>query len=185
MSVLEIRPETAQRSMELARRHDVKTLLNPAPATRLDPTLLALVDVLTPNEGELRILLGLHPDDPTDTFELARRLLALGARQIVVTRGARGALIVHADATLEDVPGVPTDVVDTTGAGDAFTCALAVALAEGQTLSAAVRFATCAGALACTRLGVIPALPTRAAVEALMRERYAGSSPSAAIKVRR
>lgn len=185
VSVLEIRAATAGRAMELARRHGVKTILNPAPASRLDPALLTLVDVLTPNEGELRILLGLQPDDPTNTVELARRLLALGARHIVVTRGARGALIVHADATVEEVPGVPIDVVDTTGAGDAFTCALAVALAERQTMSSAVRFATCAGALACTKLGVIPALPTRNAVEALMRERYANSEQLAIPEVQR
>jgi ribokinase len=60
-------------------------------------------------------------------------------------------------------------VVDTTGAGDAFTCALAVALAEGQPLADAVRFATHAGALACTKLGVIPALPRRAEVEMRLR----------------
>jgi len=167
LSVLEIPPATAARAMQLARRHNVLAVLNPAPAQPLDPALLAHVDVLTPNESELRILLGLAPDDPTDTLELAGRLRSLGVRNIVVTRGGSGALIVHEDGSTEEIPGVPVAVVDTTGAGDAFNCALAVALAEGKSLTAAVRYATYGGALACTALGVIPALPYRQAVDAL------------------
>jgi ribokinase len=86
---------------------------------------------------------------------------------VVVTLGEQGALIVTDGGEAHHVPGQPVNVVDTTGAGDAFTCALATALAEGEPLITAVRFATFAGALACTRLGVIPALPRRAEVEAL------------------
>ncbi len=167
LSVLEIRPETAGRAMELARRHHVTAVLNPAPATQLDDAVLAFVDVLTPNESELRLLLWLQPNDPTDTLQLAHRLQARGVRNVVVTRGGDGALIIHEDQSVEHVPGVGVDVVDTTGAGDAFNCALAVSLAEGKSLSAAVRFATYAGALACTKLGVIPALPYRQDIEAL------------------
>lgn len=169
LSVLEISPQTAARAMALARRHGVISVLNPAPAQPLDDALLANVDVLTPNETELRILSGLPPDDPTEALELAHRLQRRGVRQVVVTRGGEGALVVTADGESEHVPGVPVQVVDTTGAGDAFTCALGVALAEGQPLLEAARFAACAGALACTRLGVIPALPRRAEVERLMR----------------
>ena len=170
LSVLEIRPETAARAMALARQHDVISVLNPAPAQALDDALLANVDILTPNESELRLLSGLAPDDPTDTLTLAQRLQARGVRNVVVTRGGDGALVVSADGVTEHIPGQRVNVVDTTGAGDAFTCALAVALAEGMSLLAAVRFATIAGALACTRLGVIPALPTRREVESLMQK---------------
>jgi ribokinase len=166
LAVLEIPTEAAVQAMALARRHNVIAILNPAPARPLAPEQLANVDVLTPNESELRILLGLPPDDPTDTLELANRLRAFGVRHIVVTRGGSGALIIHADGSSELIPGVSVNVVDTTGAGDAFTSALAVALAEGKTLSDAVRFATVAGALACTQLGVIPALANRPAIEA-------------------
>lgn len=167
LSVLEIAPATATRAMQLARQHGVLSILNPAPAQALDDALLQAVDVLTPNESELRILNGLAPDDPTDTLALARRLQARGARHIVVTLGENGALIIPAEGTPQHVTGQPVNVVDTTGAGDAFTSALGVALAEGESLSRAVRFATCAGALACTKLGVMPALPARHEVEAL------------------
>jgi ribokinase len=170
VSVLEINPATAARAMTLARRHHVISILNPAPAQPLADELLAEVDVLTPNESELRILAGLAPDDPADTLDLAHRLQQRGVRRLVVTRGRHGALVVDADGSTQQVAGRPVTVVDTTGAGDAFTSALAVALAEQQPLLAAVRFAVCAGALACTRLGVIPALHSRAEVEALQKQ---------------
>ncbi len=170
LSVLEIPSATAARGMALARKHGVASILNPAPAQPLDDSLLSQVDVLTPNESELRILCGLAPDDATDTLEIAHRLQKRGVRNLVVTRGGDGALVITPDGKVEHVPGQKVKVVDTTGAGDAFTCALGVALAEGQPLLGAVRFATYAGALACTKLGVIPALPTRAEVEGMMKE---------------
>ena len=171
MSVLEIPVEAAARAMELGRRRDVRTLLNPAPATPLDRRVLPNVDILTPNETELRILLGLPPDDPTSTIELAERLQAQGVKTIVVTMGEQGALILHG-GTVTHIPGVAVEVIDTTGAGDAFNAGLAVALAEGKPLAEAVKFGNCAGALACTRLGVIPALARRAAVERLYAANY-------------
>jgi ribokinase len=167
LSVLEIAPATAARAMQLGRQHGVTTILNPAPAQPLDDALLAAVDVLTPNESELRLLCGRAPDDPTDTLTLAKELQARGARHVVVTLGSQGALIITAEGEVQPVLGQPVNVVDTTGAGDAFTSALATALAEGEPLITAVRFATFAGALACTKLGVVPALPRRAEVEAL------------------
>jgi ribokinase len=172
MSVLEIPVPAAARAMELGRRHSVRTILNPAPAAPLDDAVLRHVDYLTPNETELRILMGLAPDYPTPTEALARDLHARGVRHLVVTLGGAGALVLDDDG-LRTVPGVPVDVVDTTGAGDAFNSGLAVALAEGRPLDEAVRYANCAGALACTRLGVIPALASRAAVDALFAQQYA------------
>ncbi len=168
LSVLEINPATAARGMALARKHGVTSILNPAPAQPLDDSLLSQVDVLTPNESELRILCGLPPDDPTPTLELAHRLQQRGVRNLVVTRGGDGALIITADGHTEHVPGQKVNVVDSTGAGDAFTCALAVALAEGRPLPQAVRFATFAGAHACTKMGVIPALAGRREVERMI-----------------
>ncbi len=167
MSVLEIPVAAAARAMELGRRHGVKTVLNPAPAQPLPPEVLRHVDVLTPNETELRILLGLEPDDATPTLELAERLRGLGVGTVVVTMGSDGVLILDGTNEARHVAPVPVEVVDTTGAGDAFNAGLATALAEGRELIEAVRFGACCGALACTRLGVIPGLPTRAAVDEL------------------
>jgi ribokinase len=171
LSVLEIPTKTAGRALTLARRHGVMAILNPAPATQLDDSVLRQIDVLTPNASELRILLGLAPDDPTNTLTLAHRLQGRGVRNLVVTLGAEGALIVYKDGSTEHVASTPVNVVDTTGAGDAFTCALGVSLAEGKSLLEAVQFAAHAGALACTHLGVIPALPYRHEVESLFPSR--------------
>jgi len=171
MSVLEIPVEAAARAMELGRQHGVRTLLNPAPATLLDRSVLQNVDILTPNETELRILLGLRPDDPTPTVALAERLQIQGVKTIVVTMGAQGSLILN-EGTVTPVSGVRVEVTDTTGAGDAFNAGLAVALAEGKPLAEAVKFGNCAGALACTKLGVIPALARREAVARLFAENY-------------
>jgi ribokinase len=173
MSVLEIPVEAAARAMQLGRKHGVHTQLNPAPATALDPSVLANVDILTPNESELRILLGLTPDDPTPTMELAERLQEIGVGTVIVTMGGDGALILRGGER-QHVRGVnKVDVVDTTGAGDAFNSGLAVALAEGRDLVEAVKFANCCGALACTKLGVIPSLAYREQVDRLYAENYA------------
>ena len=94
MAQFEAPLDSIARGLELGKKHGAMTILNPAPGQRADPELLAHVDVLTPNESETRILLGLPPDDPTPTFELAGRLLDLGVERIVVTRGEQGAVIV-------------------------------------------------------------------------------------------
>jgi ribokinase len=93
MAVLEIPVLAAARAMELGRRHGVRTILNPAPAAPLDDATLRNCDIVTPNESELRILMGLAPDDASPTPELARRLQARGARTVLVTMGEKGALV--------------------------------------------------------------------------------------------
>src|SRR5690606_1749399 len=100
-------------------------------------------------------------DDPTDSRELAMELLARGVKQLVLTRGSQGATLVESSGNVTHFPAIPAKVADTTGAGDAFNAALAVVLGEGRSLTDAVRFALHGGAYACTRLGVIPALPHR------------------------
>jgi ribokinase len=165
MSVMEIRTETAARAMALGKQHGAITILNPAPARPLPDEVLGNIDVLTPNETELRILLGLAPDEPGDVIAMARRIQARGVSRVVVTRGGSGALILDSDGMVTEVPGVKVDVVDTTGAGDALNAALATALGMGKSLVEAARFAVIAGGLACTKLGVIPALPYRSQID--------------------
>lgn len=161
MAQLEVPLESVTRALELGRKHRVLTILNPAPGQTLQPDALAHVDVLTPNESETRILLGLPPDDPTPTEDLAGRLLDLGVEAIIVTRGEEGSLIITARG-VEAVPPTRVQALDVTGAGDSFNAALAVGLAEGQDLRTAVEQANRAGAFTTTHLGVIDGLPTRA-----------------------
>jgi ribokinase len=165
MTQFEVPVETAARAMELGRKHGAITLLNPAPGKRVDKELLKNVDVLTPNESETRILQGLAPDDPTPTPELAQRLLAFGVKNIVVTRGRHGSLVVTPQGSRE-IPPVKVKPVDVTGAGDCFNAALAVGLGRGLNLDEAVQNANFAGAYATRFLGVINGLPTQAELEA-------------------
>jgi ribokinase len=173
MSVLEIPVEAAARAMELGKKHGVRTMLNPAPAAPLDDSIFKFIDILTPNESELRILMGLAPDDPTPTVELARELKGRGVQTIVVTMGDKGSLVLTDDEFLEVAP-VPTAVVDTTGAGDAFNAGLAIGISEGKDLLTAVKMGNCAGAFACRTLGVIPSLANRAQLDALFDQTFGG-----------
>ena len=166
MSVLEVPTAAAARAMELGRRHGARTILNPAPARALPDSIFAHVDYLTPNESELRILLGLPADDPRSSRDLAGELRRRGVGNVVVTLGRSGALILT-DTIDTMVPAMPVDVVDTTGAGDAFNSGFAVALAEGRDIVEAVRFGVVCGSIACTTLGVVPSLPNRAQADAL------------------
>jgi ribokinase len=165
---LEIPLATVVRAAQIARGAGVTVILDPAPAVPLPDALLALVDYLTPNEGELAIAAGEAPGEAGAAAIDARaaRLLARGCRQVVVKMGARGARLVTADGA-RAWPSFPVEAVDTTAAGDAFNGALAVAFAEGQPLDRAMRFATAAGALSVTRLGAQPSMPTRAEVDEL------------------
>lgn len=164
---LEIQTETAQRALTIARRHGVRTVLNPAPARVLPAEVLALVDVLTPNEHEATLL----SSEGGQTIEqAAQHLLATGVKAVVVTMGADGAMIVTGNAR-QRVAGFRVKPVDTTAAGDAFTAALACALARGEEMAAAVRFANAVGALTVTKMGAQPSLPMAAEVEAFLAQR--------------
>ena len=166
MTVLEVPTAAAARAMELGRKNGARTILNPAPARPLPEAIFSSVDYLTPNESELRILLGLPADDSRSSRDLARELRRRGVRNVVVTLGRSGALILT-DELETMVPAVEVEVTDSTGAGDAFNSGFAVALAEGRDIVEAARFGVVCGALACTQLGVIPSLPDRATADAL------------------
>jgi ribokinase len=165
---LEIPLDTVQHALALARKHKVRTVLNPAPARPLRAELLSLVDVLVPNEHETMLLSG----DVDQTVEQsAIHLRQMGVGTVVVTLGAQGAIIVGADQYGRKAPGFSVRAVDTTAAGDAFTAALAYAMARGDAVSDAVRFANAVGALTVTRMGAQPSLPTAAEVQAFMTGR--------------
>ena len=161
MTQFELPPETVAAALALGKANGALTILNPAPARPADPQLFADVDVLTPNAIEARVLLGLPPDAALDEAYLARRLLDHGIGAVVMTLGDRGALLVTEEETIE-IPALPIQAVDVTGAGDSFNAALAVSLGEGAVLEAAVRFAVDAGAYTVRHIGVIDGLPTRA-----------------------
>jgi ribokinase len=164
---LEIPPETALAAAALGRRHGLRVILNPAPAQDFSQADLSAVDILTPNETEARVCLGLGASDPSPDEEIGRQLVARGCRNVVITLGQRGALLVtERDATV--IPAPRVDTVDTTGAGDAFNAGFGVALGEGADLRTAIRFANYTAALSTTRRETVPSYHARAAVEELL-----------------
>lgn len=162
MASCEVPLAVTQEAFALARAHSVQgvtTLLNPAPAMPLPDALWPLIDVLTPNEGELQQLAG-----ETDTARAAERLLARGVGALVVTLGARGCCLYRAGHAPLAVPGHPVQVADTIGAGDTFTGALAAARARGEDWPAALACANAAAALSTRAHGAVPAMPDLATV---------------------
>ncbi len=149
------------------RAAGTRTMLNPAPAAPAPPGLLSLIDVIVPNQIEAEALTNMRLNRQDAVLAAVHALISLGPAAAVITLGERGAIGASADTQVHE-PGYPVEVIDTVGAGDAFCAALAVRLAEGADLAEAVRFANAAGALACTKRGAEPSMPTRDEVEALL-----------------
>lgn len=160
---LEVPLDTVLRGAELARAAGATVLLTPAPARPLPDRLLALVDVLLPNQTELGTLLG----DEVEPASGAQTLLERGCGAVLVTLGEQGALLVTPGGRQTIAP-FPVSAVDTVAAGDAFAGTLAALLAEAMPLAEAARWAAAAGALAVTREGALPSLPYRADVQRLL-----------------
>ncbi len=156
-------------ALQAAYANGVITILDPAPASTLPEGLLRSVSILTPNQSEASLLCGLkNPVETTQEAEVAARELRRGGPGMVIVKmGAQGCLALHEEETIE-APAFPSEVVDTTAAGDTFNGALAVALAEGAMLNNAMRFANAAAALCVRKAGAISSIPSRSAVEQLL-----------------
>jgi ribokinase len=162
---LEIPIETVRSAAQRARESGLRVVLNPAPAVSALPAeLLSLSNFLVPNEGELSLLTGQAVHDIPSAEKAARSLLERGTQNVIVTLGANGALIVNNELT-RHIPSFDVEVVDTTAAGDAFIGGFASALLENRSLEEAVRYGGACGALAVTKFGAQPSLPTREDVE--------------------
>ena len=169
---LEIPVETVLAASQMAAQRHIPVILNPAPAQALPRELLHNVSVLVPNRSELFTLAG-------DASSLEQALVELhrqGPADIVVTLGKEGALW-DGQGVRRQFAAFPVEPVDTVAAGDAFTGALAVALAEGRSMEEAILWGNAAGALAVTRHGAQPSLPRRDELERLLHERSNVETP--------
>jgi ribokinase len=163
---LEIPIETVACAAAVAAEAGVPVILDPAPAPAgpLDPGLLKHVTYVKPNETEAERLTGIPVRDEASARQAAAKLLEGGVRSAVITLGAKGAIWVEPSQS-GFVPGVKVNAVDSTAAGDAFSGALACALARGLALEDVVRYASVVAAISVTRLGAQPSLPTSEEVQ--------------------
>jgi ribokinase len=169
----EIPMDTVLHAAKRYKANGATVILNPAPARRIPGDLLAHVDILVPNESELALLSNMQVTDARSVESAAREILKQGVRIVIVTMGGRGALIVTAEQAVH-VDTFKVDVVDTTAAGDAFIAGFASKILESDmepaSLQAAVRYGCACGALATTKLGAQPSLPTRDEVENFLNQ---------------
>ena len=161
--------DTVAAALQLAQAEGARTILDPAPAAPLSPELLASVDILTPNETEASILLGLPPGRVTkaDAAALAHSLLGRGPKAVLLKLGDQGCFYSDGETELFS-PAFPVTAIDATAAGDTFNAALAVALAEDRGIEQGLRFANAAAAISVTRMGAQASVPARAEVDAWM-----------------
>src|SRR5688572_7362853 len=176
---LEIPIETVLSAAQRAKESGLRVLLNPAPARSLPDELISLPDFLVPNETELGLLTDQTVNDISSAENASKRLLKRGAQRIIVTLGANGALIVTKENT-KHIPSFRGTVVDTTAAGDAFIGGFASALLQNKSIEEAVRYGCACGALATTKFGAQPSLPTKEEVE-----NFISKAPAAVSKMPR
>ena len=157
---LEIPIETVEYVADMAHAQGKTVILNPAPAQPLSESLLQCVSILTPNETEAGMIAGFPVTDTASAIEAAQAICAKGVQTVIITLGAKGALI-YTKAFFEEIPAPKVEAVDTTAAGDVFNGALAVALAEDRTLHEAVQFACKAASISVTRIGAQASAPYR------------------------
>jgi ribokinase len=161
--------DTVAAALKLARAEGARTILDPAPAAPLAPELLANVDILTPNETEASLLLGLPPArvSTSDAPALAHSLRERGPKAVLLKLGDQGCFYCDGEIELFSA-AFKVAVLDTTAAGDTFNAALAVALAEDRGIEEALRFANAAAAISVTRMGAQASVPARAEVDAML-----------------
>ncbi len=167
---LEVPLEVVSEGARRAGAAGVMTVLDAGPPRGAGPELAKLFDVVSPNERELAALTGRETGGVECALDSARELVDAGVEAVVVKMGESGALVVT-KRTAEHLPALPVEAVDSTGAGDAFTAGLAVALCEGQGITEAAAFANAAGACAVMAPGAMPSMPSRGDVLALLEEK--------------
>ncbi|UJH67047.1 ribokinase [Allomuricauda sp. SCSIO 65647] len=167
---LETPLETVGYIASIAFQNNVKLILNPAPARRLNKDLLKRVWLITPNETEASILTGIKVEDLISAEKAAKDLLKKGVSNVIVTLGENGSLLCNKKSICH-FPAFKTKSVDTTAAGDVFNGTLAVGITNDKSLPESISFATAAAALSVTKEGAQPSIPTNAEIDNFLKER--------------
>lgn len=156
---LETPLDTIKYALQESKQLDKYTILNPAPAVKLDEDIIKNVDLLTPNETELEILSGVKIENEEDIIKAGQVMIQKGVKQLIVTLGSKGSLYIDKD-NVKFKESYKVDAIDTTAAGDSYTGALSVALSQDKDMEEAMDFASKVGALCVMKEGAQTSLPT-------------------------
>lgn len=167
LTQLEIPLDTVAYGLQRARDAGLMTILNPAPGRHLPEGLLALPEIITPNETEAALLTGMAVTDLETAQRAGERLIAMGSQTVIITLGEKGCLLARRGG-VRHFPAFAVTAIDSTAAGDAFNGVLAASLLEGLSLKDAIVRATAAGALCVTKRGAQESLPTRQELDAFL-----------------
>ena len=161
---LETPLDTIKYALNKAKELNKYTILNPAPAVKLDDEIIKNVDLLTPNEAELEIISGVSIETEEDIQKAAQIMIEKGVKELIVTLGSKGSLYINKEKSMFK-KAYKVEAVDTTAAGDSYTGALAVALSQDKGMEEAMDFASKVGALSVLKEGAQSSLPTLEDVE--------------------
>ncbi len=169
MTQLETPIEVGHHALEIAHAAGVTTILNTAPAARLDDAIYRICDYVTPNESEAALLTGIEVNDINSAKRAGDVFLKKGVGTALLTLGARGALLHNTHHSIHIPAFTAGEIIDTTGAGDAFNGGFATALSEGKSPEHAALFGSATAGISVTRKGTAPSMPTRIEIEALLK----------------
>lgn len=162
---LETSIEAVETSVELAAKHNVPVILNPAPYQKFPKEILSKVKYITPNETEAFELTGVEVVDEESAVKAAGVLHEMGVEHVIITLGKKGALLYLGEDSYKFIPGFKVEAIDTTGAGDAFNGGLAHAISSKMPIEEAMEYANTVAALSVTKIGTAPAMPTKEEIE--------------------
>lgn len=163
LTQLETNLEAVESAVDIAKKNNITTVLNPAPIQPISDELLSKIDIITPNEVEASILTGVEITDMDDAKKAADVFIEKGVNNVIITMGSQG-VYVRCNGEERIIPRYEVDAIDTTGAGDAFNGGFVTALGEDKGIFEAAEFGNAVGALSVTKIGTAPAMPTRDAI---------------------
>ncbi len=175
LTQLETNLDAVYKLIDIAEKLNVKVLLNPAPAQKVDESIYQKLFIVTPNETEAESLTGIKVTDYESAGRAAREFMKKGVKNVVITMGEKGVyLLLEGEEHI--VEALRVDVVDTTGAGDAFSGGLVAGLSKGMEIPDAVRYANVVAALSVQKLGTTPAMPTKDEIDTAFAKIYGGQN---------
>ena len=153
----------------MAKSNNVSTILNPAPASAINEGIFPFIDYFTPNETEAGFYVNHKVENEDDAKRASHQLLQRGIKNVIITLGDKGADFANNNESfMVEAFDLTNQVVDTTGAGDAFNAGLAVALTEGKNIKEAIQFANAVGGLSATKIGTAKSMPVREEIDNLL-----------------